>query len=255
MAWADVAVAAAGSTVWELAFMGLPSLLLKVAENQRPVAERMHTAGAALDAGWPAEIAPEQLAGRIANLLADHEQRSAMAQCSRKLVDGEGSDRLLMRLENRRLRLRPVRETDARLLWEWANDPEVRVVSFSPQPIVWEQHLDWLRSKLEKENCRFFLAVDGEDEAVGLARFDLRENEAVVSVSLGRRFRGAGYGTELLRLAGEKMFRDSAVKVIKAYVKPDNQAALNAFVRAGFCCCAKELVQGQEAVCLSRRRD
>ncbi len=255
MAWADVAVSAAGATAWELAFMGLPSLLLKVAENQRLVAERMHAAGAALDAGWPTEVAPEQLAGRIANLLADHEQRSAMAQCSRKLVDGEGADRLLMRLEKRRLRLRQVRETDARLLWEWANDPEVRAVSFSSQPILWEQHLCWLRAKLEKENCRFFLAVDEEDKALGQVRFDLRENEAVVSVSLGRTFRGAGYGTELLRLACEKMLRDSDVKVIKAYVKPHNQASLNAFLRAGFCCSAKELVQGQEAVCLSRGSD
>ena len=35
MAWADVAIAAGGSTSWELAFMGLPSLLVILAENQR----------------------------------------------------------------------------------------------------------------------------------------------------------------------------------------------------------------------------
>lgn len=254
MAWADVAVSAAGATTWELAFMGLPGLLLKTAENQRLVAEKMHAAGAALDLGWPEEITPELLAGRIDGLLADYEQRGALTRRAQQLVDGEGTDRLLMRLEKRRLRVRPVRETDARLLWEWANDPEVRAVSFSTQPVLWEQHLDWLRKKL-KESCHFYLAVDGEEEAIGQVRFDIREDEAAVSVSLGRRFRGAGYGTELLRLACGKLFRDSEVKVIKAYVKPDNQASLKAFDRAGFCYSAKELVQRQEAICLSRRRD
>jgi UDP-2,4-diacetamido-2,4,6-trideoxy-beta-L-altropyranose hydrolase len=38
MAWAEVAVSAAGSTSWELAFMGLPSMILILAENQERAA-------------------------------------------------------------------------------------------------------------------------------------------------------------------------------------------------------------------------
>ena len=42
MAWADIAVSAAGSTCWELLFMGLPSLVGVLADNQVPIAEDCH---------------------------------------------------------------------------------------------------------------------------------------------------------------------------------------------------------------------
>lgn len=32
MAWADLSIAAGGSTNWELAFMGLPSLVITIAD-------------------------------------------------------------------------------------------------------------------------------------------------------------------------------------------------------------------------------
>src|SRR5262245_32867901 len=45
MASADVAVAGAGSTVWELALMGVPSILVMIAENQRELAAWLETQG------------------------------------------------------------------------------------------------------------------------------------------------------------------------------------------------------------------
>ncbi len=39
MAWADVAIAGAGTTFWEMCFLGLPGLLLVLAPNQEKIAE------------------------------------------------------------------------------------------------------------------------------------------------------------------------------------------------------------------------
>ena len=41
MAWADVAISGGGSTCWEMAFMGLPAITIILADNQRPVAEKL----------------------------------------------------------------------------------------------------------------------------------------------------------------------------------------------------------------------
>jgi spore coat polysaccharide biosynthesis predicted glycosyltransferase SpsG len=48
MASADIAISAAGSTCWELAFMGLPSLVLPLSGNQVPIAEKVDREGAAV---------------------------------------------------------------------------------------------------------------------------------------------------------------------------------------------------------------
>lgn len=95
MAWAEVAVAAAGTTAWELAFMGLPSLLLVLAENQHVVARGMIEAGAAV-------IGEVERAGEQLNrLLEDGSALGRMAAAGRALVDGRGAERVASALLER----------------------------------------------------------------------------------------------------------------------------------------------------------
>lgn len=94
MAWADVAVAAAGSTSWELAYMGLPALLVVVAEHQRCNAERLAAARVAVNLGWHGQIQPSAIAQALQALLAAREQRMAMAEAGRRVVDGRGAERV-----------------------------------------------------------------------------------------------------------------------------------------------------------------
>ena len=51
MASSDFAISAAGTTCWELAFTGLPMLLIVLAENQRRTAERLDELGIAINLG------------------------------------------------------------------------------------------------------------------------------------------------------------------------------------------------------------
>src|SRR5208283_1158642 len=58
MAWADIAISGAGSTSYELCYMGLPALLFVVAENQRGSAEHLSKLSAAVCAGAADEFDP-----------------------------------------------------------------------------------------------------------------------------------------------------------------------------------------------------
>ena len=51
MAAADLLVSAAGSTCWEICLLGLPALLIDVADNQTEVAEELHRRGCAIHVG------------------------------------------------------------------------------------------------------------------------------------------------------------------------------------------------------------
>lgn len=83
MAKQDLAIGAAGSTTWERACLGLPSILLVIAENQRPAALALAEAGAVKLANKPQEIA-EMLAN------ADN-WLSGVSEISRELTQGLGA--------------------------------------------------------------------------------------------------------------------------------------------------------------------
>jgi len=53
------------------------------------------------------------------------------------------------------LKLREVSDKDCMLIWEWSNNPDVRAVSFSQEPIPYEDHVKWFKSKLNDMCCYF----------------------------------------------------------------------------------------------------
>lgn len=93
LAWADVAIAGGGTTVWELAYMQTPALLLVLAGNQRANVEGLARAGCAVNLGEWSRIRIPQMTEAIATVIRDRQQRDAMAQKGRRLVDGRGSQR------------------------------------------------------------------------------------------------------------------------------------------------------------------
>ncbi len=95
MAWADVAVSAGGSTCWELAFMGLPSLVVITADNQVAAVEAIAKEGAGVNLGWHHALNAPTIAEKLSGLMKDYELRSHMSQFGQKLVDGLGCERII----------------------------------------------------------------------------------------------------------------------------------------------------------------
>jgi UDP-2,4-diacetamido-2,4,6-trideoxy-beta-L-altropyranose hydrolase len=98
MAWADVAISAAGSTCWELTFMGLPALLISLAENQVSIGRSLDALGAACYLGDVSAVIGESIACRLKELLDSCETRARMSNAGRTLVDGQGARRVACRL-------------------------------------------------------------------------------------------------------------------------------------------------------------
>lgn len=252
MAWADLAVAAAGSTAWELAYLGTPMLLLVTAPNQRAVAERLAAAGPAqVVAGPPTEA---RLAKAIGGLLGDAERRSAMATLGQRLIDGSGASRVVSALLGWPLTLRPVTDSDCRLVWTWANAPEVRAVSFTTAEIPWEDHQRWFAGMLQKAASLWFIAEDGTGQPVGQVRFVVEDAEAVVSVVIDGRQRGQGLGTTLIAAGTGELFAATDVRLIRAYVKPTNSASCRAFLKAGYRLVGQVDYRGQPALEMQRQK-
>lgn len=95
MRTATVAIAGAGITTYELAFLGVPSMLVALADNQVAVAKALAEADAAIDLGWHRTIGADELAKQIDELIADPDRRNAMSMKAQRLVDGRGAQRVL----------------------------------------------------------------------------------------------------------------------------------------------------------------
>jgi len=95
MAWADMAVSAGGSTCWELAFMGVPYLVIILAENQVGVAKGLDKANATLNCGWFYALSTKQLSAHCEKMIVDRNVRTNYAAKGQQLVDGLGAERLL----------------------------------------------------------------------------------------------------------------------------------------------------------------
>lgn len=91
---ADAAIAAAGVTTWELLCLGVPTALIRTADNQRQVVRVATDLGAALYAGTAAEI-DQRLAPTLATL-GDRAVRRDLAVRGRRLIDGRGAERVLV---------------------------------------------------------------------------------------------------------------------------------------------------------------
>ena len=246
MAWADVAVAGAGTTVWELCLLGLPAILLVLADNQVQVAETAEKAGTAWSLGTGAEVSASDIGSRLKELLDTQKTRIGQSEKGRALVDGRGAERVTAFLCGPELRRTVLSDCEA--FWECANDPDARAASFRNRAIRWNDHFQWFQEKLADPNVVLYTAADPDGVPVGHVRYQIEEKRAVLSINLGARFRGCGWGGKILAAATERLFGESEVEVIDAYVKPTNEASMNLFAGAGFQRLSVETVEGQDGV-------
>ncbi|MBS13352.1 MAG: UDP-2,4-diacetamido-2,4,6-trideoxy-beta-L-altropyranose hydrolase [Gemmatimonadetes bacterium] len=96
---ADIAITAAGSTCWELAYLGTPSLTVTAADNQRPIASAVDRAGAGESLGDGSLLAPRELSDRVVRLAANPDRLARMGSAGQRLVDGSGAERVVSRLQ------------------------------------------------------------------------------------------------------------------------------------------------------------
>jgi UDP-2,4-diacetamido-2,4,6-trideoxy-beta-L-altropyranose hydrolase len=91
---ADVAIGACGTTTWERCCLGLPSVLVVLADNQRPISVALERAGAAKVVSYLAHANPDMIATLVVELSNNTRARIAMAAAAAAIVDGKGVERI-----------------------------------------------------------------------------------------------------------------------------------------------------------------
>jgi spore coat polysaccharide biosynthesis predicted glycosyltransferase SpsG/L-amino acid N-acyltransferase YncA len=246
IASADLAIVAGGTTCYELAAAGVPTIIVTIASNQVPVARAFESSGAAVCLGDHASVTTRQIREAIVSLCADGGLRGRLSKAASHLVDGRGAERATRRMLQRRIHLRPIVEGDAERLFEWQKDPDVRRWSFTSGAENFEQHESWLRHKLSDDHCRFWIA-EAHGVVLGSVRFDRTGDQATVGLMLDQQVRGRGLGPILLAAGLARFTNELGPIPIIALIKSEHIASQRCFKSAGFRYAGVTLIQGQPA--------
>lgn len=95
MASADLMIGAPGSTTWERCCLGLPSLLVSIADNQTELGTQISQRRAAIVLGRVEQVSAGSMAGTLKNLAQRPALLRAMSRRAARLVDGGGCSRVV----------------------------------------------------------------------------------------------------------------------------------------------------------------
>ena len=230
----DVQVGAAGGATWERCCIGVPSLLVAVAQNQRQVIEPLRGMGvAAIFEGAPEA---ERIADAALALAADPAWRRAISAAAMSLVDGGGAERVAMAVAGLAPGVRIATIDDAAVMHAWRNAPATRAASRNSGEIEREAHDRWLAAVLADPTRRVFIVGAGSRD-FGVVRFDRAETgrSSEVSIYLDPAVSGMGLGRAAL-FAAQEAYGAMAPEVAEliAETLAGNAASQALFASAGY---------------------
>jgi spore coat polysaccharide biosynthesis predicted glycosyltransferase SpsG len=94
MITADMAIASAGNTMYELCYLGIPSLIVAQNGHQLEFATELDRVGAAKSLGLVPSVDEDQILDAFVSLRNNYQLRDSLSRVGRKLIDGKGVERL-----------------------------------------------------------------------------------------------------------------------------------------------------------------
>ncbi|PAR27113.1 UDP-2,4-diacetamido-2,4,6-trideoxy-beta-L-altropyranose hydrolase [Vibrio metoecus] len=232
MLQSDLAIGAPGTTSWERACLGLPSIIVPLAANQSDISNQLIEYRAAIRV---------QLDDIECSLMPSLQQLLSgwydYFQANLSICDGLGVYRVIAEIESllandqRTVSLRRATEEDIAQVYEWQCHPNTRKYALNPDVPTWEQHVDWMKNKLKQKEDYFYLILNASGDRVGVIRLDRKnQHDYLVSIFIHPEHYGQGIGLQALNLVG----RVHPHVNIYATVLADNIASKKLFEKAGY---------------------
>lgn len=232
MATADLAIGAGGSTTWERCALGLPTLALCVAENQREILSNCARQGIVYvpDNATTAYA----LSIHLNAILHNRGLRNFMSRAGMELVDARGSQRVAAVLRGEQISVRRAVTEDCVLMHSWRNAPSIREMSHRSAAIPFAEHQHWYNETL-RSPTRHLLIGERENCPIGVVRFDEDGTTARVSIFLLPDQMGKGEGATLLRAAELWLQRQHPkITSLQAEALTTNPRSQGLFERCGY---------------------
>ena len=175
MADSDMAIGAPGGSAWERCVLGVPSIMVVTARNQRDVASSLERAGAARVIGDVESIEED-----LPRVLAETGKRelARMTCVSAGICDGRGTARVTDALRYWGVQIRRMRESDLENVLQWRNYPDIRHWMYNSHEISSTEHRKWYARAMQDRHLHL-LIVEEAGVPLGFVQFAGMEHDGV----------------------------------------------------------------------------
>jgi len=234
---ADLAIGAAGTSSWERCCLGLPTLLLVVAENQRDILHKLSSENVVVSLGDVESIDHQDVAGNIQKLLLSPDKIQQMTANSFSVCDGLGVQRVVKNIAKPAskdgLSVDLVRATadDSKIMYQWQCNFSTRKYARNARLPAWSEHQSWFKLKMNDPGCYLYM-LSHDEKPSGVLRLDRMQEKNTFEVSI--LIDPAQYGRGLAKLS-LKLIRLYHPEIsIVAHVLSDNIASQKLFEDVGY---------------------
>ncbi|MEM7215449.1 MAG: UDP-2,4-diacetamido-2,4,6-trideoxy-beta-L-altropyranose hydrolase [Pseudomonadota bacterium] len=231
IAHSDIMVGAAGGTSWERCCLGVPGVVLMVAENQRSNFEAISRRNASLCV----EADADAISSALNQLLTDEGLYSTISSNAWNMCDGRGAFRVKNAILSRSMEIVPATMDDARLIYDARYSDGAERYYRNPAKPDYSDHVRWMENALQSRTHNL-LVLKLANEFIAHVRFDIvpgNSERAEVGIALAPESRGKGLALPALQ-AGAAHAKSKSFKTIDAEVHPENAASIKLFEAAGF---------------------
>lgn len=229
---ADIAIGSSGATAWERCCLGLPTLSIISADNQKQVSENLEQAGAILSLGYFKQLKEHSFKGAFDKLFRDKKLYQNMVQKSFDCCDGLGADRsakeILRVISNVELRLATIK--DKEITFKWQSNKNIRQYFKQPKIPKKVEHDHWFKNNLADPTSSLYIILY-DKLPVGTLRLDeLCKLEYIISILVSPDLQGKGIALQTLNKISDLVENG----LFFADIHQDNINSIKLFKKAGF---------------------
>lgn len=235
MSGSDLAIGAAGGSAWERCCVGLPSIVLTLAENQIAGAIALDAAGCAK---WVKEWTPDgkEIKRAIEAWLEPEALQCALEACL-NTTDGEGAARIASIIyshDHPEGFLRPMQLSDLDQVRGWRNAPDIRKHMHNSHEIPAAEHQSWFERAANNPD-KALLIFESASRSLGFVQFDgIKTGNLAEWGFYAAPDAPKGTGSKLGKAALEYAFHKLGVRTIIGRAKAGNAASISFHQKLGF---------------------
>lgn len=233
----DLAISAAGQTIYELLATETPFIAVQTAENQSNNIDELKK----IDFFREFTIDDvDNLRTEIIEMFKRLPQNNKMRQKHFYPTETNGEGNIINKLlgynhaiDN--IYLRKVREQDSIDVFALSNADYVRQYSIRKNKILVEEHNIWFNNIIKNKEVFFLVITNDKEEFLGQVRFEKENKNATISISIGEKIKGRGYSKKILGESINYFYRENKkIESIVAIIDKRNIASVNIFEANNF---------------------